>query len=147
MLKDLIEKLNDKLCQKEMNNIISCKIEIENYTDNDWKKNKSFFDDNSLDKKYYKNIIYQNDVFELVLIKWSKDSHTTIHQHPKNGCLLKVLEGNLKEERFYNKEKYQVTNLDKNSVGYMHDVLGKHRISALEESYSLHLYSPPKYYS
>ena len=63
------------------------------------------------------------------------------------NLLLKLLEGKLKEERYDKFKKYKSSELTVNSVGYMHDILGAHKIIALEESYSLHLYSPPMYYA
>ena len=60
---------------------------------------------------------------------------------------MKLLDGELNEDRFDNNKIYKKNNLKINDVGYMHDDLGTHKIYALKESYSLHLYSPPNYYS
>ena len=150
MINDLLKLLNSKITRNHKQTITDCIYDIENYKDTDWKKHKSFFinSSNSYDKskKYYKNIIYQNDSFELILIKWEKGAQTSIHGHPDNGCILKLLEGKLKEEKYNKFNKYKSSELGINSVGYMHNNLGTHKIIALEESYSLHLYSPPKYY-
>lgn len=153
MIKDLLKTLNGKIIKNQSGTIVNCIYDMKYYQATDWKKHKPYFFnlDNSLDtpgeKNYYKNIIYQDDAFELILIKWEKGSETSIHEHPDNGCILKLLEGKLKEERYDKFKKYKSSELTVNSVGYMHDNLGAHKIIALEESYSLHLYSPPMYYA
>jgi len=148
MIKDLLKTLNDKIIKNQDGTIVNCIYDMENYIDIDWKNHKPYFLnlDKLSEKNYYKNIIYQNDAFELILIKWEMGSETSIHEHPNNGCILKLLEGKLKEERYDKFKKYKSSELTVNSVGYMHDNLGAHKITALEESYSLHLYSPPMYY-
>ena len=147
MIKNLIKIINSKMLSHQ--SIITLQKDLENYNDKDWKTFKSSFylPNISNQKTYYKNIIHQNELYELVLIKWDKDAETIIHPHPKNGCLLKLLEGKLKEERYINNKIYQTHELKLDSVGYMHDSLGTHKITALEDSFSLHLYSPPNFYS
>ena len=89
---------------------------------------------------YEKVIIHKNNDYELVLINWEKGAFTNYHDHPKNGCVLKVLDGKL-----YEKSENSSKALIKNSINYK---LEKefHQIIAIEKSYSLHYYSPPNYY-
>ena len=146
MIKDLLNIFDEKI--NKNTKIINCVDDMKNYQGTDWEKYKSFSIENNKNlKNYFKNIIYRSDIYELILIKWEKGAETSIHNHPKHGCVMKLLEGNIIEERYDNNIKYKSTNMKNNSVGYMHDDLGSHKIIALEESYSLHLYSPPKYYS
>ena len=152
MIKDLLKVFNNKIIKNQSKTIVNCVKDLKYYQDRDWRQHKTYFynesiNKNSNKKSYYKNILYQNDAFELILIKWEKGAETAIHQHPSNGCLLKLLEGKLIEERYTNDILYKSSELKLNSVGYMHDTVGAHKITALEESYSLHLYSPPKYYN
>ena len=94
---------------------------------------------------YYKNIVYKDKYYEIVLISWKKDVITPIHDHPKNGCILKVLEGQLSED-YYDNGKIINKLLNKNDIAYRDD--GEiHTIKALENSYSLHIYSPPNFYN
>lgn len=109
---------------------------IKSYNSSDWIKYKIDNPDN-----YEKEIIFENDNFELVLISWSKNSITNSHNHPKNGCIMKVLEGELLETTF-NEKKI----LDKNDTN-MRNHGEYHTIKANKESYSLHLYSPPRFYN
>lgn len=144
-MEDLINKISCNIIDIS-SNIINCINHFNNYISNDWVEFKTNFPLVN-QKKYYKHIIFRNDFCELILIKWDKGTVSTIHKHPKNGCIMKLLKGNIREERFCDKEIYQVNNIKENSTSYMHDILGEHRIIALEESYSLHLYSPPNFYN
>ena len=92
--------------------------------------------------KYEKKVLYKNEDYELVLINWEKGSFTNLHNHPDNGCVLKVLDGKLYE---INDKKTPLI-LNKSDINYKlkNDY---HRIIALEKSYSLHYYSPPNYYN
>lgn len=111
---------------------------IFNYNSNDWIKYKKNTD------YYTKKIIYQNQDFEAIIISWEKNVITPIHSHPENGCILKVLDGQLSED-YYNNNKIINTILNKNDIGYRNG--GEfHTIKALEKSYSLHIYSPPNFY-
>ena len=141
----LINKISNNIIDKS-SNITNCIKYVNNYVSNDWLELKNNFPLEN-NKKYYKHIIFKNNLCELILIKWDKDTISKIHKHPKNGCIMKLLEGSIREERYCDKEIYQVNNIKENSTSYMHDILGEHRIIALEESYSLHLYSPPNFYN
>lgn len=90
---------------------------------------------------YQKNIIFKNNIFELVLINWEKGAFTTFHNHPENGCVLKILDGKLYE---ISKDKSLV--LSNNDINLkLHNEY--HKILALEKTYSLHYYSPPNFYN
>ena len=140
-INEIADILNKKNCK-----VLKCFNLIKKYNSNDWKLHKNYFN-NKNENKYYKKILFRNEYFELVLIKWNKGSTTSIHCHPSNGCLLKILEGSLEEKRYIENMLYQTNKLKVNEIGFMDDVLGGHKITALEESYSLHLYSPPNYYN
>ena len=65
-----------------------------------------------------------------------------------NGCLLKVLEGEL-EEFLYNKNLKLRTKskIKKNTINYMNNNIGYHRITNNNNinAFSLHIYSPPNH--
>lgn len=98
------------------------------------------------DKKYCKNLVYRNHTFEIYLICWKPNQKTNLHKHPENGCLMKILEGELKEERVYwgtIKEKI----CKKNNILF---IKGKeeHIIENISDknAISIHIYSPPRFY-
>jgi quercetin dioxygenase-like cupin family protein len=109
---------------------------------NNNKINKSFFENYFINdpKNFEKKILFKNENYELVLINWENGAFTTFHNHPKNGCILKVLDGKLYE---YNEMKPLILNKDNVSVKLYDEY---HRIIALEKTYSLHYYSPPNFY-
>jgi hypothetical protein len=65
--------------------------------------------------------------------------------HPENGCLLRILEGSLMEN-IKQDESTKMNFYGTNYVSYMHNLKGSHKITALSQTFSLHLYSPPGYY-
>lgn len=90
---------------------------------------------------YQKKIIFRNEDYEIVLISWDYYAKTNYHNHPKNGCVLKVLSGKLLE---YTPEETKI--LHTNDIGVKnHNEF--HQITALEKSYSIHYYSPPGFYN
>ena len=110
---------------------------------------KIFFKKEHYQGTYVKDLFYRDNNFEVVLITWGAKCETSIHCHPKNGCLLTVLDGTLIEER-YDEENvlYKYSKLKVKDFGYMHCDLGKHRIINKNDynCYSLHIYSPPCFY-
>ena len=141
-IKELIQIINFKI--KKNINVIELFNEFDNYNSNDWEVYKNKFDQTD---GYQKIVIFKDDVFELILIKWSKGATTKIHSHPKNGCLLKHLQGKLLEEKYLDNILYKKTVITDNITSYMHDKMGQHKIIAEEDSYSLHFYSPPNFYN
>lgn len=102
------------------------------------------------EKKYTKIPIYKNMNldYEVVCICWHKDSEAKQHKHPIRGCLLRVVEGSLMETR-YNRDRgiYIKKKLTKDdNTQYMHDSLGTHSIKPLENTVSIHVYSPCGFY-
>lgn len=94
---------------------------------------------------YYKDIIYIDDNIEIVVIYWPPGSKTEIHNHPKNGCIMRVIQGCLKED------VYVLNNLVE--TNYIYDLAAResyelHRITNTldEQSISVHVYSPPNHY-
>jgi cysteine dioxygenase len=109
-------------------------------------------------QSYQKTLLFRNEQFEIYQINWLKNAETTIHQHPKNGCIMKIIQGSLHEKLYkamtYHIEEKEMTNkyeikntiYNTNDVSYIDDTLGLHKIIAIENSISLHIYSPPKFY-
>jgi len=105
-------------------------------------------------KPYTRNAIVLNDKYSLLLLCWSPDCQSRIHDHPCDACILTILEGMLKEERF-KLEDMQHTPKPKpvstkfyleNQTSYMSDDIGLHKICnprKYRPAISLHLYYPP----
>lgn len=105
------------------------------YNSDDWAQYNYYKKDD-----FYRITIHRDDNFQLMLLNWKKEYYTDFHNHPKNGCLLKVLKGSLLE--YKQNDIIMVSQLQKNSISYNSNI-DIHKIIAIEDSVSLHLYSPP----
>ncbi|KAI1269024.1 RmlC-like cupin domain-containing protein [Xylariaceae sp. FL1019] len=102
---------------------------------------------------YTRNLVDDcNDQANLLVLVWTPGKGSPIHDHGNAHCLMKILHGNLTETRydFPNgiEKPMQVKServLKQNSVAYMADELGLHRVSNQGNDFavSLHLYTPP----
>ncbi len=140
MLNKLIKDLSNYL--DNYYNLKNMKHCLVNYISDDW---KNYIDNPNTG---YKRIpIYNCKDFEIILICWSSKSKTPIHDHSENGCLMKILEGNLEEE-LYNKHLNKIGHFirNKNDVNYIDNSIGYHKIiNNKNPTYSLHIYSPVNY--
>ena len=118
---------------------------IVEYNSDDWKQYIKF---NNMKYNRIKLNKYSNDVFEFVLICWSPNQESPIHNHPTNGCIMKVLDGSL-EETLYdtNMNMLGMSIYNKNNTSYIDNMKGIHKIKSNDFSVSLHIYSPPNYIS
>jgi len=132
---------------------------MESYKSNplEWKKFAKF------DRyKYTRNLVDEgNGKFDLMLLCWNPSQYSPIHDHTDAHCFMKILDGGLEEVRYEWPEEVQqeddlgqmnnmkvigTTPLPLNSVCYMSDELGVHRVgnrSNTDNAVSLHLYVPP----
>jgi len=117
---------------------------VNEYIGTDWKKYVSFSD-----IKYKKNLVKRNENLEMLIICWNNNQTSGIHDHPPNGCILKILDGELEENEYINNNKMELVNKNickKNSVGYQEGKDGLHDIINKDiKTVSLHIYSPPNY--
>lgn len=95
-----------------------------------------------------RKIIYSNPKYELILLRWHPYYESKIHNHPENGCLFKLLQGELIEKK-YDKSLnlIKTKNLNNDSINYIDNSLCYHKIINNSDflSYSLHIYSPPNF--
>lgn len=140
-LQGLIDNLNNNLSENKK--LVHLKYYLESYSGNEW-INKISFDKN---KKYTRNLLYCNNRYEIYVLCWNENISSNIHNHPKNGCLMKIMDGDLINE-VYNKKLDIISNenLKKGDVSYIDDDIGYHKIiNKNMKSISLHIYSPPKF--
>lgn len=154
MLNDLFACVDKRL--RSNDTLLNCTDILSKYNSDDWKDHVRF------DEKTYTRIIIRdmtNELFEIILICWDKNQKSPIHDHPENGCIVKILQGELTEDVFIrdtstnNKYQYKVTGINRiNAISYMQGNCTIHKISNtntnISENYrtvSLHIYSPPKF--
>jgi cysteine dioxygenase len=123
--------------------LYSLKSIFEQYNGTDWCNCTSF-----CPVKYTKKIIFANEIIDIIVICWNVKQQSGIHDHPENGCLLKMLNGNLTECLYDKSLTLTHTNyLTKNDITYRQGKHGLHNIKNehSEPAISLHIYSPPNY--
>ncbi len=102
------------------------------------------------DKSYKRNIVYKDNLFEVYIICWNNNQKSEIHDHPINGCLLKIIEGELIEKRYEKRDDKMIKTccnlLKKGLTSYMEGKNGLHSIkNGDQQTVSIHIYSPPNY--
>ena len=139
----LIKKINKIGVNK---NTLSKKIKniVGQYNGKDWGKYIVKTKDN-----YYKNLIYNNDDYEMFVVSWMPNKNSTIHDHSENGCVFKILKGSLIEERYeLNTIKYLGEDKFKEGdISFISNDISLHKVKNNNDfiTTSLHIYSPPKY--
>lgn len=95
--------------------------------------------------KYIRRKIYHNSNYEIVQIYWGENSATTIHEHPPQGCLYKILNGKLLEEIYdNNKKKIANVKIFSGDLKYIDNTVGLHKVyNKGYKTHSLHIYAPP----
>ena len=133
-------------------NFIDALPYIRAYNGNDWGSICSLdlasFNKN---KNNHKTLISKDENFEVFLIKWYPRSNIPLHDHSNNGCIMKILKGELEEGRYKygcikdNYVQYMENKLIQGDVSFIHNQMGLHTINnnTDETAYSLHIYSPP----
>lgn len=116
----------------------------------DWNKYAVYHEGTS----YTRNLVDDgNGKYNLLILVWGEDKASPIHDHAGSHCMMKLLDGELSEDLFAwptspssAMRMRRSSPLKTNSVAYMHDKIGLHRIenpSSKAKAVSLHLYSPP----
>jgi len=104
-------------------------------------------------KNYTRNLIAtDNETYTLLLLCWTPNRESPIHDHPCDGCWLRVCEGVVRETRYVQDENEDVlkcveeSNFEEGQQAYIEDSMGYHKIgnpSIHKPAVTLHLYSPP----
>mmetsp|Transcript_37693 Transcript_37693/g.67884 ORF Transcript_37693/g.67884 Transcript_37693/m.67884 type:complete len:256 (-) Transcript_37693:204-971(-) len=115
----------------------------------EWKKYALF---DSM-KNYTRNLIAtDNETFTLLLLCWNPNKESPIHDHPCDGCWLRVCQGKIQETRYeINNEtdKMDVTSdevFGDDAPAFINDSMGYHKVGNPSKSapaVTLHLYCPP----
>ncbi|KAF1321939.1 Cysteine dioxygenase, partial [Globisporangium splendens] len=149
-LEQLVEEV-DQLLKEPETSVTPMKKQpvFQSLLDGDMRELERFaFADTS--KNYTRNLIAtDNETYALILIVWNRGKYSPIHDHPCDGCWVKVIDGAINEVRYVSQDGKLVESsnltLDQ-GVTYMDDSMGFHKIgnpSAAVDAITLHLYSPP----
>jgi len=104
-------------------------------------------------KSYTRNLIATDDItFTLILMCWNPNRESPIHDHPCDGCWMRVCEGSVEEKRYKNDIAtdrlvcYSDNIYTTNQLAYINDFMGYHQVgnpSRTMPAVTLHLYIPP----
>ncbi len=134
--------LNVKKELEQSNKVKNVKNILMNYDGKDLDLNNYSIKKN----KYNRNVLYRDELFEILVLVWDKNVESPVHDHPDNGCCLKILKGELKEIKFKKNGNIEDNYIKNNDISYIDNTIGIHKIKALDYTYSIHVYSPPNYY-
>lgn len=114
---------------------------LRNYTSNDWVQYISF---NA--NRYTRNKVIETDFYEMYILCWLPGQKTPIHDHPGNGCMFKLLHGELHEQLYdaFGQLVLKERVHQSGDVVTIKDEL--HTMENTSKTYatSLHIYSNPK---
>lgn len=112
---------------------------LRNYTCKDWIKHINF---DALN--YKRNLIMQTDFYEMYLLCWLPGQRTKMHDHPGNGCMFKILHGELNERIYdHNFDMVRSYTHELGSTVGMLDRIHCMENKSTEYAASLHIYSNP----
>ena len=147
MISDL-EKLKENI-SKEINknpNLITNDVKniLEEYSGEDWKDYIEVSEE-----KYKKKNIFTEEKFDIHIITWNKYQKSKVHDHSQNGCIYKILMGNI-TERVYNAESLKKISLSQLSEGCLGNISNNNGYHSMDNNnnhicVSIHIYSPPNY--
>ena len=92
---------------------------------------------------FQKNKIYYDETYELFIIYWKEGYSSPIHSHSDNGCILFLLDGHLEETVFNNDKITNKLSIKPLQKSFIKNNLGVHKIKAITDSITIHIYSPP----
>ena len=115
---------------------------VQKYNGNDWEKYCKF-----CNVSYKRSLVYINDLFDIYVICWNNNQKSPIHDHAKNGCIMKILQGSICEQLFTLDVNFLKQNIyKKGDVSYIDNKIGLHKIANNDiKTITLHIYSPPLY--
>ena len=99
------------------------------------------------EESYVRILLKRTDAYDIFAICWKRGQTTPIHDHPSDGCWMRVLSGALQETEYsYPDLVAQETHtLRVGDAGFKQGTVVLHAITALEDSVSVHVYYPPCY--
>lgn len=95
---------------------------------------------------YQRQILFENDEYQVVLFDWPKNSQTPIHEHGDSRCWMQIIQGSFEETVFDNSTYQRISRqiYRDHALNYMDNSIGWHQVTALDDkNVTLHVYQPP----
>lgn len=101
-------------------------------------------------EKYNRQLVSRNEYVDVVVISWDSNQYSGLHDHPTNGCIMRVMQGQLQEDVYIREDdKFTLSKTKKilsAQTSFIQGKSGIHNIkNGSEKSVSVHIYSPPNY--
>jgi len=118
---------------------------LANYTGDDWKQFEHY-DENH----YARNLVKINDLMEMLVLCWEIGQGCNVHDHPVNGCLVRIMQSEVTEKVYEFKEKPELVSssiLPGGGIAYKEGSIILHDIfnHTDKRAASIHIYSPSGY--
>jgi predicted metal-dependent enzyme (double-stranded beta helix superfamily) len=145
-LDELKDKLIEIYSQKgdDSKHISKVNLALSNYKGDDWKQ---FVKIN--EKSYNRHVFHNSKEFDIILITWAGGNQCKIHNHPDNGCSVRVMHGDVIEKRYDTKTFDQISENHHyiDDILYIDDSQAYHKMCNENKEYcvTLHVYSPGFY--
>ena len=104
-------------------------------------------------KNYSRNLIASdNETFTLLMLVWNPGKASPIHDHPCDGCWVRVCEGKIQETRYEidaETDKLEMMSdavIEDSAPTFINNYIGYHKVgnpSDTQPAVTLHLYCPP----
>lgn len=118
---------------------------LASYTGDDWKKFEHYNPNH-----YSRNLVRLNDKFEMLVLCWEINQGCPVHDHPVNGCLVRVMQSEVTENVYEFTDKPVLLSssiLPEGGIAYKEGKIILHEIfnHSGKQAASIHIYSPPEY--
>lgn len=118
---------------------------LASYKGDDWKQFEHYNTEH-----YARTLVHIDDHMEMLVLCWDINQGCPVHDHPENGCLVRILQGEVTEKVYIMNEKPEFLS---QSILPCGGITYKEGDRLLHEIYnhsghraaSLHIYSPPHY--
>lgn len=148
-IEKLVEIINDELNSGKA--LIDILHILNMYCGDDWIKHENY-----TESRYCRNLVYRDDNIEVLILCWNSCQKSGVHDHPENGCIVKILKGKLIEEVYDRDSVGDICKTGENFIdasdnsrrtSYQRGKEGLHNIINPSENkaVTMHIYSPPNY--
>ncbi|NMM47935.1 cysteine dioxygenase [Marinigracilibium pacificum] len=92
------------------------------------------------------HVLIENELMKVVLIHWAPGKISSIHGHPKGGCVFKVIYGSLEELRYTSDDSPELlarSTYRSGAIAYIDDSIAMHAVGNpfREHAISIHAYT------
>ncbi|MEI6889886.1 MAG: cysteine dioxygenase [Bacteroidales bacterium] len=113
--------------------------------EDDWKEYEKYNPDH-----YSRNLVKKNDRMELLVLCWEVKQGCPVHDHPANGCLVRIMQSEVTENVYKIDTPPELLNhnmLPSGGIAYKEGNMILHEIFNHSEhrAASIHIYSPSNY--